>query len=115
MTKLPVALLLAGAVSMGLMLGVLYLRGMRKPGLVAVHVLLGLGALETMMVAVRSTSASTTAAMVAAGFLAWSAFSGLIRPMVADRSQRNGNGLLITHATAGLTGFVIFLVWAARS
>jgi tryptophan-rich sensory protein len=115
MTKLPITLLLSGAVALGLVLGVLYLRGVRKPGLVAVHVLLGLGALETMMAVVRSTSASTTAAMVAAGFLAWSAFSGLIRPMVADRSQRNGNGLLITHATAGLTGFVIFLVWAARS
>jgi tryptophan-rich sensory protein len=114
MTKLPVALLLTAAVALGLTLGVLYLRGVRKPGLVAVHVLLGLAALETMMLVVRSTRASTTAAMVAAGFLAWSAFSGLIRPMIADRNKRHGEGLLITHAAAGLTGFVVFLIWAAR-
>ena len=118
MTKLPVALLLTVAVSLGVTLGVLYLRGVRKPVLVAVHVLVGLGALETLAVTLHQSnvdnSRTISLGMVTASFIAWSLFSGLIRPMLADQWPRQSNGLLITHAAAGLTGFAVFLIWMVR-
>jgi hypothetical protein len=118
MSKLPVLILLSGGVCMGAVLLVLFLRGQHRPGLVALHVLLGLAALEPLMLVLRSTpggSAATRLAMVAGCFLAWSLFSGFIRPMIAERSSRNGNAVLATHVGAGLTGFGIFLFWALRT
>ena len=117
-TKLPVGLLLTAAVSLGLTLGWFYLHNVRKPMLIGLHLLLGAGALESLAVLLHSSHAAdapgVSPGIVAASLVAWSLFSGLIRPLFAEARPKQGNALLVTHAAAGLTGFFVFLFWTVH-
>ncbi|MCP9626666.1 hypothetical protein NML43_06160 [Rhodopseudomonas palustris] len=116
MTATPVLVILSAATALGLYLGLLYLRGERKQGLVALHLLLGFGGLETLVMLLHGTPDGATAAgslsfgKVAAGLFAVSAFSGFIAAL-ARRSPVAANVLLGTHVTVGLAGFVLVLAW----
>jgi hypothetical protein len=116
MTALPVLVILSAASALGLYLGLLYLRGERKQGLVALHMLLGFGGLETLVMLLHGTpdGASPTGSIsfgkIAAGLFAVSAFSGFIAAL-ARRSPVAANVLLGTHVTVGLAGFALVLAW----
>ena len=112
------AALVTAAVGMGLYLGLLYLRRVRRPVLVGAHLLLGAAGLEATAMLLRGTPDGTvtpagTFGIVAAATLATTMISGLAAPLVAKRSRRNSNIALGIHASVGVTGFVLFLAWLA--
>jgi len=116
MTATPVLVILSAATALGLYLGLLFLRGERKQGLVALHLLLGFGGLETLVMLLHGTpdgaslSGSVSFGKIAAGLFAVSAFSGFIAAL-ARRSPVAANVLLGTHVTVGLAGFALVLAW----
>ncbi|QDL97261.1 hypothetical protein [Rhodopseudomonas palustris] len=118
MTVAPVLVILSAATALGLYLGLLYLRGERKQGLVALHLLLGFAGLETLVMLLHGTPDGTPAAgsisfgKVAVGLFAVSAFSGFIAAL-ARRSPVAANVLLGTHITVGLAGFALLLAWVS--
>ncbi|MGX7742537.1 hypothetical protein [Rhodopseudomonas parapalustris] len=118
MTTAPVLVILGLATALGLYLGLLYLRGERKQGLVALHLLLGFGGLETLVMLLHGTPDGAQAAgnislgKVAVGMFAVSAFSGFIAAL-ARRSPVAANVVLGTHITVGLAGFALLLAWVS--
>ncbi|KIZ40999.1 MULTISPECIES: hypothetical protein [Rhodopseudomonas] len=121
MTALPVVVILTAASALGLYLGLLFLRGERRPTLIAFHLLLGFGGLETLVMLLHGTpngaeGASNAASLgtIAAGLFAVSAFSGFVAAL-ARRSPVAANVVLGTHVTVGLAGFALFLAWVSNS
>ena len=115
MTATPVLVILGAASALGLYLGLLYLRGVRKQGLVALHMLLGFGGLVMLLHGTpdgATTTDSVSFGKIAAGLFAVSAFSGFIAAL-ARRSPIGANVLLGTHVTVGLAGFALFLAWVS--
>ncbi|HEY0327560.1 MAG TPA: hypothetical protein VGC77_00545 [Rhodopseudomonas sp.] len=114
MTPTPVVVLLTGSALLGLYLLLLYLRGERKQALVALHLLLGFGGLETLVMLLHGTpdgasfAAPGSFAKIAAGLFAVSAFSGFIAAL-ARRSPLAANVVLGTHVTVGLAGVALLL------
>jgi hypothetical protein len=45
------------------------------------------------------------------GLLVAAMATGLAAPLLAGRSRRSGEAVLVAHVCAGLAGFVIFLSW----
>jgi hypothetical protein len=116
MTTIPVLLLLGASAALGLYLGLLYLRGVRKPVLIGTHLLLGAGGLEQLVMVMRGvpngdTLRAGTFGTVAAGLLVAAMATGLAAPLLAGRSRRGGEAVLVAHICAGLAGFVIFVSW----
>ncbi len=108
MAALPPTLFLTIAAGLGLYLGWLYLRGIRrKPVMIGLHLLLGAAGLETMVMMLRGlpngeTSAAGAFGGIAAGLLAAAMFSGLIAPMLCRGSRRTANLVVASHWVAGL-------------
>ena len=118
MTVLPVVLLLAAAAGLGVYIGLLYLRGQRRAGLIGLHLLLGLGGLEGIVILLRGTPNGNAAAggslgNTAAAVLVIAAFAGFISPVIGRRSRKNGDVALVAHVGAGALGVLLFLVWVA--
>jgi hypothetical protein len=118
MTRWPITLLLTCAVGLGLYLGYLYLKKTRRPGLVGLHLLLGAGSVEGLVAVLHGSSEAAyraaTPALIAACLFGYSLFSGFTGPLFGQHSRRTGEAILISHATAGLAGFLLFLVWITR-
>jgi hypothetical protein len=118
MSATPVLVILSAASAIGLYLGLLYLRGERKQGLVALHLLLGFGGLETLVMLLHGTPDGATSSgnisfgKLAAGLFAVSAFSGFIAAL-ARKSPVAANVVLATHVSVGLAGFALFLAWVS--
>jgi hypothetical protein len=117
MAAFPVILIVTAAVLLGLYLGLLYLRGERKPVLIGLHVLLGLGGLEaTIMLMHGSPSGGTFSpgsfGMVAAALFAGAAFSGLTASLLR-KSPVTANVMVGAHVGVGALGFVLFLAWVS--
>jgi hypothetical protein len=120
MKALPIALILTAAVGLGLYLGWLYLRGVRKPVLNGIHILLGAGALEGLAVLLHGAPngavfVARSLGVAALGLFAYAMFSGLTGPVFGRQSRRAGEAILVTHVSAGLIGFAVFLWWVARN
>ena len=95
MPMFPFILLPLAAMALGLVLAVFHLRGIRKPMLIGLHLLLGLGALEIMVVLLKGTPSSDGLPAgdfgnVSAGFLALAAFIGLLTPILGSVLHRLG-------------------------
>jgi hypothetical protein len=120
MSAVPVVVILSAASALGLYLLLLFLRGVRKPGLIALHLLLGFGGLETLVMLLHGSpdgtgpSSDVSFGKIAAGLFAVSAFSGFIAAL-ARRSPVAANVVLGTHVTVGLAGFALFLAWVSGS
>ncbi|WP_322516906.1 hypothetical protein SR870_04850 [Rhodopseudomonas palustris] len=118
MTSTPVLVILSAATALGLYLLLLFMRGERRQGLVALHLLLGFGGLETLVMLLHGTpdgaapTGSVSFGKIAAGLFAVSAFSGFIAAL-ARRSPVAANVLLGTHVTVGLAGFALVLAWVS--
>jgi len=120
MNPLPAALLLTVAAVLGVWLGVLYLRRVRRPALIGVHLLLGAASLQVTLMMLRGmpngdSAPATAIGLGAAGCLAAAMFSGLLAPLVGRGSRRAANLAVATHASAGLGGFLLFMAWIVRS
>ena len=90
MTAVPVLVILSAAVLLGLYLGLLYLRGERKPVLIGVHFLLGVGGLEALVMLMHGTPGGDEAP---AGYEAAAASAA--------------------HAGVGAIGFMLLLYWVS--
>ncbi len=114
---IPAVLLLSGAVFLGVLLGLDYLRRVRsRPTMIGLHLLLGAGAVEVVAMLLRGTPGGATiprAAILqcAAGLLAFALCSGLVAPMIGRRSRLTMNVALLVHVTASASGVVLCLVW----
>ena len=118
MPMFPFILLPLAAMALGLVLAVFHLRGIRKPMLIGLHLLLGLGALEIMVVLLKGTPSSDGLPAgdfgnVSAGFLALAAFIGLLTPILGRRSRLTANAMLLAHGSAGLAGVLFCIAWAS--
>jgi phosphatidylglycerophosphate synthase len=113
-------LCLGGAALLGLYLGTLFLRGTPKPTLSLVHGFLAFSGLAVLIVAIRGNPyipndpQPSRLGTVAAAFLAWALFSGLVGPLYREKSKRGREAILISHAAAGLTGVAVVLLWLSR-
>ncbi len=120
MIILPALLLVTVAVAFGIYLGLLYLRRVRpRKILLGAHILLGMGGLEQVALLIHGAPSGVilkagafgTAAL---GLFALAMFSGLTAPLLGQKSRRNGEFMLATHAFVGLAGFVLLLVWISN-
>jgi len=116
MQLLAPVFLLTAAVVLGILLGLGYLRRRRSnPVVVAFHLLLGLGGLETVALLLRGTPDGSaysfgTAGKVAALLLVLAALSGLISPLLHRHWPRRVVSMtLATHACFAAAGFLVFL------
>jgi hypothetical protein len=118
---IPAVILLSGAVVLGVLLGIEYLRRVRsKPMVIGVHLLLGAGGLEVIAMLLRGTPdggvmPAGAIGQAAAGLLAFAMCSGLVAPLIGRRSRATMNVALVTHVTASAAGFVLCLWWFARA
>ena len=118
MSAVPVIVLFLGAAAIGLYLGLGYLRGWpRRPVMIGLHILLGVGGLEAMATLLWGPNAdgpvSASGAAAAVAFVA-TMFVGLLAPMVGRRSRPTMNLALSLHAATALSGIVLLLVWVLR-
>jgi hypothetical protein len=114
---IPAVLLLTGAVVLGVLLGIEYLRRVRsKPLVIGLHLLLGAGSLEVMAMLLHGTpdGAATPALKIlqaTAALMAFALCSGLVAPMIGRRSRSTMNAALGIHVAAAAAGFVLCLYW----
>lgn len=118
MPVFPFILLPLGAMAMGLVLLVLHLRGVRKPMLIGLHLLLGFGALELMVVLMKGTPngdglPAGEFGNVSTGFLALAGFLGLLTPILGRRSRLTANAMLLAHGCAGVAGVLLCMAWVS--
>lgn len=119
MNAIPAALLLTAAAALGVYLGVLYLRRVRRPALIGVHLLLGAASMQVTLMMLRGmpngeSAPATTIGLAAAACLAAAMFSGLLAPLIGRGSRQAANIAVLSHATAGLGGFLLFMTWILR-
>ena len=118
MPMFPFLALPLAAMALGLVLVGLHLRGIRKPVLIGLHLLLGLGALEVLVVLLKGTGSSDGLPAgdfgdIAAGCLALAAFIGLLTPILGRGSRVKANAMLVAHVSAGFAGVVLCIAWAS--
>jgi hypothetical protein len=114
----PALVFLSAAVALGFYLGLQYLRRVRsKPGLIALHLMLGGAGLEGAAMLLRGTPDGTImpAGILinsAALLLATAMITGFATPMIAKRNPRKvGSIALATHVGFGAVGFVLYVAW----
>jgi hypothetical protein len=110
MTTTPITVLLTAAVGLGIYLGLAYLRKERKVGWNAVHLLVGAGGVEQLLVRVQG-SPSGSIGYQAVLVLGVTMVLGFLAAVIGGNAPRKAEYVLIAHATAGLAGFVLFLAW----
>jgi hypothetical protein len=120
MTRLPALLFVTAATALGIYLGVLFLRRVRRPVLIGVHLILGAAAVEMTAMLLRGTPGGEAVpagafGVAAACLLAVAMISGFAAPLFYRQSPRTANVVLATHAGVGVAGFLVFLVWAASA
>ena len=115
---IPVALILAACMALGLWLGWLFIKRVRSnPIHIGFHLILGVIGLEAIAMLMRGTpSGAITPAgawgKVAALVLALTIISGFATSIVMRRWSRNTTCMaLAAHGVLGTVGFLMFLVW----
>ncbi len=119
MPTIPLFAILAGAVALGVTNLVFRLRGKRKENWLSLHLLLGIGALATVVFLLKDANGGEGVSAgpygdVAAAMLALAVFIGLISPIVGKDSRALSNALLVAHVASGLGGAVTAAVWISR-
>ncbi len=119
MTTLPVVLLLTAASALGAYLLLLWFRSARRPVLIGFHVLLGLGAGESLVVFLHLGGLDDNAparrlALVAGGFIAAAIASGLSAALFGRKNPGAANSLLAAHVAAGVAAFFGVLAFVAQ-
>jgi hypothetical protein len=114
----PFMILPLAVLAVGLVLVVYYLRGIRKPIVIGLHVLLGFGALELLVMLLKGTPNGDSLPAgdfgnVSAGFFALAGFIGLLTPILGRRSHKTALALLWAHGSAGFAGVVFCIAWVS--
>lgn len=110
--------LLSVAVALGCALGLMHLRGARKPWLTAVHAVIGLVGLALLIPVLQGPPRGAAQGMGAFGAAAGWLF-GLAVPLalgahaVRRRWPVVGGIALASHATLAITGFALLLAWVS--
>lgn len=118
--KTAAIILLVATLALGVVLGVQYLgRARRRPGLVSLHLGLGLAGLEAALLLLHWTPAGMVlppgdAGAWAVGVLAAAIAGGLAARLSFRRWPGRAELLLGAHAVAGVAGLLVFLSWASR-
>ena len=121
MTVIPVVLLLGIGAAIGAFMGYRYLRGERNSQTLAgVHLLLGAGGLELLVMLLRGTPSGETVAHQAMGstvalVIAGALLTGLFVPIIAQSRPGIVGGSLAVHASVATIGFGMLLLWALGS
>jgi hypothetical protein len=119
MKALPIVLMVTAATALGAYLLLLWFQKARRPVLIGFHVLLGLGAAESLVVflhtgGLEDDSAARRLALVAGGCLAAALASGFIAPLLGKSYRLAANSLLAAHVFSGLAGLLVVLVFVSR-
>jgi hypothetical protein len=105
MLAIPVLVLVSATVTLGVILGLEYLRGVRsRPTMIGMHFLLGAASLE-VLVMLLAGAPDGTVLLVAALFI------GVITPMIGRQSRPTMNIALAAHAIVAASGFVVLVAW----
>jgi hypothetical protein len=112
-------LVLVAAVALGAYNLTLWLRGARRPGLIAAHLLLGVGAAEALVVFLHNShladdDPARQTAKLALLLLAGAIFTGFAAPLLGKGRRQAANALLAAHVCAGLAGAFIVLTVVSR-
>lgn len=117
MNPVPVLVILTANVLLGLYLGLLYLRGDRKPVLIGIHLLLGLGGIETLAMLLHGTPDSTEAPDGNSGQAAALCFVAAVllglSAALLRRSRRFANAVLASHAGLATIGLMLLLYFVS--
>ena len=116
MSALPILILMTAAVGLGLFVGALYLRGVRRPALIAFHFLLGALGLEGFVQFLHGPSShgadrAGSFGNVAVIFFLATLILGLVASLLVRELPKSSKFVLATHAGAGLTGFGVLVAW----
>ena len=116
MTKLPIVAILLTATALGVANLMLRFRGRRKPVLIGVHLLTGIGALEVLVYYLKDVNSGNglppgAYGNVAAAFLGAATFIGLVSPVIGRKSPQLSNWLLAGHMSCGIIGVTTAIVW----
>ncbi len=120
MIILPALLLVSFAVAVGVYLGLLYLRRVRPiKAWLGAHILVGMGGVEQVAILIHGAPSGVmlkagSFGTAALGFFGLAMLSGFTAPLLGQRSRRNGEFMLATHALAGTAGFVLLLIWISN-
>lgn len=113
----PILILVCATAALGLLLGVRYLRReARKPMLIGLHLLLGIGALEVTAYSLwgAQQDGGVPKLGVAAAFaLAAAMFIGLLAPIIGRRSRQTMSVALAAHASVATVGLALVLIWTS--
>jgi hypothetical protein len=106
---------LVATLALGVVLGFLYLSRVRKPVLIGIHIILGVMGLEQVAMLLHGAP-NGAGGLGGSGvwgplLMASAMFFGLLAPSFAKASRRSAEFLLVTHALAGIAGFLVFLSW----
>jgi hypothetical protein len=118
MTVAPVVLLLGMGVAIGAYMGYRYLLGQHNSRILAgLHLLLGAGGLEVMVMLLRGAPNGATAenqfmGSIVALIIAGALLTGLFVPIIAKSQPGIVGGSLAVHAAVGTIGFSMLLLWA---
>lgn len=118
---LPPIIILGLAVSIGIFMGLRYLRGeANRPVVIGLHLLCAAGGLEALAMVMRGTPSGTAAqsnafSMYGAGLVVAALLCGLVSQVLHRQYPRAGTVLLATHATFGAAGFAALLIWLAQT
>ena len=117
MTMIPVLILVCATAAVGALLGVRYLRReARKPMLIGLHLLLGIGALEVVAYSLwgaQQDGGVPKLGAAAAGALAAAMFIGLLAPIVGRRSRQTMSVALAAHASVATAGLALAVIWVS--
>ncbi len=116
MTTFPIVAILGAAVAAGAVNFGLRLRGQRRPMLIGLHLLLGIGGLEVLVFFLKDINGGEGVPAgpwgnIAAGLLAIAVFIGLLSPIVAKNSRPLSNALLVAHVASGALGAITAFIW----
>ena len=116
MTAVPMLLLIAVAVALGVVNLVLRLRKQRKAVLIGAHLLFGIGALEILVFFLKDVNSGEGVPAgafgnAAAGLLAGALFIGLISPILGKHNPKLSSLLLVAHVACGACGAAMVLAW----
>jgi hypothetical protein len=118
MGLLVLQLTLWAAVGLGVVLGLLYLRGVRKPILIGTHIIVGMAALEQLAQTLANSPRGFAMGVGSFGTMAGILFAaglplGILAPLLGREWPLAGNIALAAHVCLGTTAFVLFLAWVA--
>jgi len=113
-----IVVLMCLAAGLGLYLLTLHVRGVRKPVLIGVHVILGFFATEQTVVTIKGSNYGDLLPPQPAGdlvacFLGLALFAGLVGPLFQRKSPHVTERILIAHITLGAAALVLALRWAS--